>query len=315
MAKRVISLIASGTEIVCALDRGDWLVGRSHECDFPATVRALPHLTEPKFAVDGSSRVIDDNVKAVLESGLSVYRVDAERLRALRPNVVVTQDQCEVCAVSLRDVEAAVCDWTGDSVEIVSLRPDGLDDVWEDIRRVAEALDRGNEGRRLIAGMSARMEKISAQAKTLTTRPTVACIEWIDPLMAAGNWMPTLVEMAGGKNLFGSAGIHAPWLEWKDLAAADPDLIVILPCGFGIPRILEETHVLEALPGWPDLTAARTGRVFVTDGNQYFNRPGPRLVESLEILAEILHPETFTFGHQGTGWIPLDRTETQSGKT
>lgn len=302
---RVVSLIASGTEIVHGIGRGDWLVGRSHECDYPAEVNQLPQITEPKFSTQGSSRDIDDRVREVLETGLSVYRVDADKLRSLRPDVVVTQDQCEVCAVTLKDVEQGVCGWMSESVKIVSLRPEGLEDVWRDITRVADALICSDRGEELIAQMRARMTEIKETAESSRGRPTIACIEWIDPLMAAANWMPSLVEMAGGKNLFGEAGNHSPYIDWDDFVAADPEVIIVLPCGFVMSRVVKEARHLQARSGWNDLRAVRSGRVFVTDGHQYFNRPGPRLVESLEILAEILHPELFVFGHRDRAWAPL----------
>jgi iron complex transport system substrate-binding protein len=304
--RRVVSLIASATEIVCALGKRDWLLGRSHECDYPASVAPLPQLTEPKLDVGGRSGDIDRQVKTLLKEGLSVYRVDVEALRRIDPDVIVTQDQCEVCAASLSDVEAAMCDWTGRDVDIVSLRPDALADAWADIERVAAALGCPEDGAALIARLKARMSAVTEACAGLS-KPRVACIEWIDPLMAAGNWVPELVAMAGGDNLFGEAGKHSPWMTWEQLRAADPDVIAILPCGFDIPRVLSEMPALTAQPGWADLKAVRSGRVYVTDGNQYFNRPGPRLAESLEIMAEILHPGTVDYGHRETGWIPYER--------
>ena len=299
---RVVSLICSATEIVCALGRGGDLVGRSHECDFPPEVSALPALTAPQFELGGGSGAIDTRVKDLLRDGLAIYRIDADLLRDLRPDVIVTQDQCEVCGASLADVEAAVCDWTGADVRIVSCRPLGLEDVWTDIRNVGEALGAGEAAERTVADLQARMNAIAATAADLPEKPTVATVEWIDPLMAAGNWMPELVAMAGGRNLFGEAGGHAPWMSWEDLKAADPDAILVLPCGFGMDRSVAEMPALTAQPGWSGLRAVQNGRVFVTDGNQYFNRPGPRLAESLEILAEILHPAQFGFGWEGKGW-------------
>jgi iron complex transport system substrate-binding protein len=299
---RIVSLIASATEIVCALGFEDHLVGRSHECDYPESVRRLPICTEPKFDVEGSSCEIDQRVKALLREALSVYRVDAERLRELEPDVIVTQSHCDVCAVSLRDVERAVCSWLSACPRLVSLAPNGLADVWTSIEQVAEALDAPERGAELISRLQSRINAIAEQARTLSTRPTVACIEWIDPLMAAGNWMPELVELAGGVNLFGEAGKHSPWMTWEQLAARDPDVIVVLPCGFDMDRSRRDMPVLTSRPEWSRLRAVRDGRVFLADGNQYFNRPGPRLVESLEILAELLHPKAFRFGHEGTGW-------------
>jgi iron complex transport system substrate-binding protein len=299
---RIVSLIASATEIVCALGFEGQLVGRSHECDYPESVRRLPVCTAPKFDVEGSSCEIDQRVKALLRDALSVYRVDEQRLRELEPDVIVTQSQCEVCAVSLRDVERAVCSWLSACPRLVSLQPNALADVWTDIERVAEALDARERGDALIRSLQARMGVITERARAMSSRPAVACIEWIDPLMAAGNWMPELVEMAGGVNLFGEAGKHSPWMTWQELVGRDPDVILVLPCGFDIARSRRDMPVLMGRPEWPGLKAVREGRVVLADGNQYFNRPGPRLVESLEILAEVLHPDGFRFGHEGVGW-------------
>lgn len=302
---RVISLIASATEIVCALGFESQMVGRSHECDFPASVKGLPVCTSPKFEVEGLSYEIDERVKAILQEALSVYRVDADLLERLRPTHIVTQSQCEVCAVSFKDVEQAVCQFTSSQPVVVSLEPNALADVWSDIRRVAAALNATARGEELIARLRRRMDEVVAKARTAQFRPTVACVEWIEPLMAAGNWMPELVEMAGGVNLFGEAGKHSPWMSWDELAASDPDVIFISPCGFDIARTMEETHLLTGKPEWRELKAVKENRVYVADGNQYFNRPGPRLVDSLEILAEAIHPELFHFGYEDKGWIKL----------
>lgn len=304
--KRVVSLIASATEIVCALGRRDWMVGRSHECDFPGDVNSLAPLTAPKFPVDGTSLEIDQNVKGVLELGLSVYKVDADALKDLRPDVIVTQDQCEVCAANLSDVEEALCEWNERPGDIISLKPERLSDVWDDIAQVAAALDCAEDGVALTKSLKARIASIEAQTRDIADKPSVACIEWVEPLMAAGNWVPEIVEMAGGVNLFGEKGVHSPYMEWEALVAADPDVIVVLPCGFGLPRVMEEMKTLAAHAAWGDLKAVRAGRVYATDGNQYFNRPGPRLVDSLELLAEILHPAVFDFGFKGTAWKAFD---------
>lgn len=299
---RIVSLIASSTEIVCALGLEDRLVGRSHECDYPPSVRRLPVCTKPKFHIDVSSSAIDRQVKDILRQALSVYRVDERLLEALQPTHIITQTQCEVCAVSLKDVEEAVNRFLSSRPQIVSLQPNGLADVWADIQRVADALEVSERGQQLVSYLQSRMAAIERQAQSQPQHLTVACLEWIDPLMASGNWMPELVAMAGGRNLFGEAGRHSPGLRWDELTAADPEVIVILPCGFDIARSRQDLPVLTRKPGWPELKAVRAGRVYLLDGNQYFNRPGPRLAESLEILAEVIHPETFQFGHEGTGW-------------
>ncbi|MEK6407813.1 MAG: cobalamin-binding protein [Acidobacteriota bacterium] len=303
MNNRVVSLIASATEIVCALGFEDQLVGRSHECDYPPSVKLLPQLTRPKFNVEGTSSEIDQRVKASLLEALSVYHVDPRLLEELKPTHIITQSQCEVCAVSLKDVEMAVCEMTSSSPVIVSLEPNCLDDVWADIRRVGEALGAAERAEGLINKIESRMDDIVQRVHWLELNPTVAYIEWIEPLMAGGNWMPELVEMAGGVNLFGEAGKHSPWMTWEELVAKDPDIIFVSPCGFGIERTLQEMHLLSTKPEWKQLKAVKSGRVFVADGNQYFNRPGPRLAESLEILSEIIHPNVFHFGHEGRGWV------------
>ncbi len=302
---RVLSLLASATEIVCALGHGDSLVGRSHECDWPEWVARLPHCTRPKLNVDGDSAAIDREVKALVAQGLSVYEVDTDALRALAPDVIVTQTQCEVCAVSEADLVDALALFAERRPEVVSLHPDALDDVFADIERVARALGTPERGAALVAEMRARMDTVRDAVSGTGARPRAACIEWIEPLMAAGNWMPELVALAGGENLFGAAGGRSPWLDFEALAAADPDVIAVLPCGFDLARTRAEMPALTGRPGWRDLRAARTGRVALVDGNAYFNRPGPRLAESAEILAEILRPDSVDFGHRGAAWAAL----------
>ena len=299
---RIVSLIPSATEIICTLGFESQLVGRSHECDFPLSVRSLPVVTAPSFSPEGTSLEIDKQVKSLLERALSIYRVDTALLESLSPDVIVTQAQCDVCAVSLKDVEQAVCGFMGKRPHLVSLVPNSLADVWGDIDRVASALEAVEKGRHLVDKLNLRLKEISLLTGNLP-HPTVACIEWIEPLMAAGNWMPELVTIAGGQNLFGEAGKHSPWMKPEELWRADPDVIVILPCGFAIRRSREELPSLTNLPQWKHLRAVQNGRVFVTDGNQYFNRPGPRLVDSAEILAEIFHG--LGHRHEGTGWVTL----------
>ena len=299
---RIVSLIASATEIVCALGFEESMVGRSHECDYPPSVEKLPVCSSSKVDVDGSSRAIDDQVRAIVADALSVYRVDAALLDEVAPTVIVTQTQCEVCAVSLKDVEQAVCELVASEPKIVSLEPMDLGDVFEDIRTVAGALGRPERAERLNAGLTARLDAIRERTRQLGNRPLVACIEWIDPLMHAENWVPELVEIAGGRVMLGEAGRHSGYFEFEQMMEADPDVIAVMPCGFDIPRTAAEMPPLAARPGWAELSAVRNGRVFLTDGNQYFNRPGPRIVESAEILAELLHPEVFDFGHRGSGW-------------
>ncbi len=303
--QRIVSLIPSATEIVCALGCEDRLIGRSHECDFPASIVNLPICTEPKFPVDGTSRQIDRYVKELLRDALSVYRVKTDVLQQLQPDLIVTQTQCDVCALSIQDVEKAVAEWVGSTPAIVSLQTTDLSGVWEDISRVAEATSQFTKGTEVLHSLKSRMVAIANQARSISHHPTIGCIEWMDPLMASGNWMPELVAMAGGQNVFGQEGDHAPWITWEALKEVDPEIIIVLPCGYSIQRTREEISSLTDNPLWPTLRAVETGQVYLTDGNQFFNRPGPRLVESLEILGEIFHPSDFRFGHEGSGWVKM----------
>ena len=295
---RIVSLIASATEIICALGFEKQLAGRSHECDFPESVVHLPTCSAPRIDVSTSSLEIDRQVKDVVRESLSVYSVDTEMLKQLDPDVIVTQDHCEVCAVNLKDVELAVCDWLKKKPKIVSLRPNSMSDIWLDIKNVAQALEVPERGEDLVATMVNRMTSISKKAKSLNQKYSVACIEWFDPLMAAGNWVPELVQMLGAEDPFGQAGKHAPWMKWEQLIERDPDIILTMPCGWGLERSRKELSSLTTTPGRDNLKAVKNGNFYLIDGNQFFNRPGPRLVESMEIMAEILYPEWFQFNHK-----------------
>jgi iron complex transport system substrate-binding protein len=303
---RIISLLPSATEIVAALGFGDHLVGRSHECDFPPGVETLPICSSTKVPVHGTSYEIDERVKEIVAEGLSVYRVDVDRLRELRPDLILTQTQCAVCAVTPRDLEQALCTWVGMQPAMVSLEPNNLDDVWSDIRHVAETLGVLPRAEQLIGSLTKRLAAIREETRMARSRPSVAAIEWLGPLMAGGNWMPDLIEIAGGRSLFAQPGEHSPWLDWASLVKADPEVILLLPCGFKIAQTIRDLNLLTENPGWANLRAVKRGRVYLIDGHHFFNRPGPRLVESAEIVAEILHPNRFSFGHRGMGWISID---------
>ena len=287
--KRIVSLISSATEIVCALGLAQKMVARSHECDYPSSVLKLPSVTSPKFPTDGTSYQIDQRVKAILQEGLSVYRVDAESLKSLNPSHLITQTQCHICAVSLRDVQSTLNEWLKNGATIVNL--DGMDfeGVLLDIRKVATALDVVLEGENLIRAIKSRLQKIWDSSRKLTNK-TAFLVEWIDPLLSAEHWMPQLAEMAGIT------------LRTEKLFESDPDLIVFAPCGWGLERTEEELRSISLPRQWRELRAVKENQVFLADGNQFFNRPGPRLVETTEILAEIAHPTVFSFGHKNSSW-------------
>jgi iron complex transport system substrate-binding protein len=288
---RVISLLPSATEIVCALGAADALVGVSHECDYPAAIQNRPVLTRARIGTAGSSRSIDTAVRAVIQGALSIYAVDEEKLGALAPDVIVTQDLCEVCAVSLDDVRSAVARLARrEQVQIVSLRPTHLDDVLEDIERVAAAIRRSEAGKAVRAELEARVRAIATRSAQTSHKPRVVSLEWMDPLMLGGTWMPELIELSGGLAVGAVAGQAAPTITPEYLRELRPDVVVVKPCGFSLERALAERHLLDQFV--VPMVGADT-RVYVTDGNAFFNRPGPRLVESLEIMAACVHPGSF----------------------
>ena len=287
---RVVSLLPSATEIVCALGAGPSLVGVSHECDHPPSVRCLPAVTRARIDSHATSVDIDAGVRDLVARGLGVYEIEVDLLRALRPDLIVTQDQCDVCAVPAGEVAAAARAVLGAGVTIVTLAPRRLADVWSDVARVAVALDRGDAGGRVLADVEARLAALE-RATAGRPRPTVACIEWLDPLMLAANWIPELVAVAGGRYPFAVAGRASARAEWSELVRQQPDAVVLMPCGFPLAQTRRELDRLRARPEWRALAAVRAGGASMVDGNAYFNRPGPRLVESAEILAALLHPE------------------------
>lgn len=291
MPLRIVSLLPSATEVVCALGAEAELVGISHECDFPASVVTRPVLTRSRLDTHGTSRGIDEALRAIVRDALSIYAIDETALAAAAPDVIVTQDLCEVCAVSLDDVRAAVARLAHrERVEIVSLRPTRLADVLGDVERIAGAIGRAPEGRALVAGLRERLDAIAARARQATSRPRVVTIEWIDPIMLGGTWMPELIDLAGGTPLGAAAGALAPTVTPAELAALRPDVVLVKPCGFSLARTIAERAIIEETIVGALTTPAR---VYATDGNAFFNRPGPRLVESLEILAACAHPDDF----------------------
>jgi iron complex transport system substrate-binding protein len=300
--ERIASLLASGTELVCALGLGDRLVARSHECDFPAWVKRLPAVSRPTFDVAGSSAEIDARVRERLRAGAPLYEVDDALLASLAPDVIVTQTHCEVCAVSPADLAHGAAPRL-ERRQVVALDTGTIDGILDGFQNVADLLGAGDAGRALVAGVRARLAALADRTRALP-RPSVACLEWIAPVFAMGNWGPELIALAGGACALGVAGAHSTTLPWQALRDADPDVIIVAPCGFGIERTLAEMPALAAQPGWGDLRAVRARRVYVADGNLYFNRSGPLLFETPEILAEIIHPTLFPRAHDLTVWRP-----------
>jgi len=311
---RIVSLLPSTTEIVAALGMQSHLVGRSHECDYPEGITSLPACTEPKFQPDGTSYDIDQRVKALLQEGLSVYRVDEEQLAALNPDLIITQDHCEVCAASVDEVKKAVHSQLGGHVEVLSVSPTDLSSVVSSIRTIASAMGAEAEAEELTAQMKSELQQIQDNVSELNW-PSVLAIEWMEPLMSAGNWVPQLIQLAGGQPLASEAGEHSPWLEWKQVQQLNPQIITVMPCGYTLEQTLSEISVLTNRPGWSELRAVQNKQVYLLDGHHYFNRPGPRLVDSTHILAEILHPSIFRKGNTSSGWINLWKFQFQQDIT
>lgn len=300
-AKRIASLLPSATEIVCALGCGGQLVAQSHECDYPATARNAPVCTRPRIDPTQSGAKIDQAVKAATAAGEPLFEIDEALLREARPDLILTQGQCAVCAVDAEQIAGMVASWPSPP-EILTLRPARFAHLWDDMKRVAAALGLPDDGKDQIADYKQRCVNVIERAALPTRKPSVLTLEWLDPLMSGGNWIPDMVEMAGGENLLSKTGEHSGWIKMEDVAAANPDVIVLLPCGFNLERTLDEALALESLPGWNKLNAVRKKRVYAADGNSFFNRPGPRLVNSLEILGEMFYPGMIEFGHERTHW-------------
>ncbi|MBW4618152.1 MAG: cobalamin-binding protein [Cyanosarcina radialis HA8281-LM2] len=299
---RIVSLIPSATEIVAALGLTAVLVGRSHECDYPPEIQNRQVCTQARLNSERSSAEIHRDVTDLLISASSIYDLKIDILERLQPTHIITQDQCAVCAVSLADVERAIGQLINSHPQIISLQPQTLNDVWNDIDRVAKIL--GVESLSLIEKLQARVQHCQqkTQAIPASARPSVACIEWIEPLMLAGNWIPEMVKIAGGEPIGEFSGTASPLIKWEFLLKANPEVIIFMPCGFDLQRTRAEAMLLTKHPQWQKLAAVQNQRVYITDGNWYFNRPGPRLADSVEILAEIFHPEIYQYSYRGSGW-------------
>jgi iron complex transport system substrate-binding protein len=308
---RIVSLLPSATEIVYALGLGVALVGVTHECDYPNAARTKPIVTRSLLDHSGAtSEEIDDAVRSQLRDGLSLYALDRDLLAELRPDVILTQALCDVCAVSLESVEQAVCDVTkqfaGAAPLVLSLEPHGLDDILETIAAVGHATGAAVQAGELLEALRLRIGRVRDHALDVQARPRVACLEWIDPPFGPGHWLPEMIALAGGTPGLGTAHADSQRIGWGDMIAFAPEVIVVTPCGFDLDRATGEAlRVLPRRTGWDALPAVRNGRVYVVDGNAYYSRPGPRIVDSLELLAMLIHPDHFAGWSTADAWRPL----------
>ena len=306
MDKRIVSLLPSCTEIICRLGYSKQLVGISHECDYPYSISGLPVLTRARLSTEGTSIEINQSVTDLLQRGLSVYDVDASLLKSLSPDIIVTQAQCEACAVSLDQVQDIVSNWTLNLTEIISLEPNTLNEVWLGFDVIAKTMGAPESSSILKSEINERFKFLKDKMKGTDQKPTVLCIEWIEPIMVAANWVPELVGLAGGKNVMSVSGPDSNFCSWDEIKKTNPDIIIMMPCGFGVKRTFEDIHYLQNRKGWQELKAVKENKVFAVDGKQYFNRPGPRLVDSAEIMAEIIHSEYFERKFTEDAWITID---------
>lgn len=293
MAERIASLLAASTEALFGIGLGDCVVAVSHECDRPEAARTRPRATRARINAAAASGDIDREVRACIEAGTALYEVDTELLARLRPDLIITQSQCEVCAVSYDDVIAAVRNAPAlRDARVLAMNPNTLDEVLRDIQRIAHAAGAAEAGEHYVAALRARVDAVRARSASIApdARPRVVCIEWTDPLMVAANWMPGMIHLAGGRCDLTRDGEHSRTIPWADVRAYDPQVIIVAPCGFDLPRAAAEARTLCPLPGWSSTSAARAGRVFAADGNALFNRSGPSLVDTLELLAGLVEP-------------------------
>ncbi len=292
---RLVSLLPSATEVVCELGLKSYLVGISHECDYPATVAHLPRVTASKVNASDTSRGIHDSVEALIRQALSVYDLDLDLLDTLNPDFVITQDLCDVCAVPLGQVETACREVLGEQTRLITLRPQRLKDIWDDIRRVAEVLGRQEDCERFLESVDGRIAAIedTLNADGVKEKKRILTLEWMDPVMVGGLWVPEMIGIAGGEALFAAAGEKARTVNRGELDTINPDVVIVKPCGFKLGQTIRELDRLKACAPWDNWKATQNGNVFLVDGNAYFNRPGPRILDSIEILAYCAHPEVF----------------------
>ena len=290
---RICSFLPSGTEIVCALGLSDSLLAVSHECDYPAEVLSRPKVVRSRFdSASLTGAEIDVAVTDLASRGERIYEVDRSVLGAARPDLVITQQLCEVCAISFEDVQAAVVQLEVPP-RIISLDPSSLSDVLSDVEAVGEATGTSAQAAELTRTLNERIEAVATKTSHGAPAKKVACIEWLDPLIVAGHWIPEMVQMAGGVDILAEPGAASRRITFDELAAGDPDVLVLMPCGMGVDRAVEELSLLDGLDRWEHLRAVRQGAVFAVDAGAMFSRSGPRLVDGLELLARLIHPEAF----------------------
>jgi iron complex transport system substrate-binding protein len=287
---RICSLLPSATEVIALLGLSDELVGISHECDYPPSVRSVPIMVEPMIPPHGlASADIDRQVSQLVASGQRLYRLKDHLLRQAQPDLILSQDLCHVCAVTPDQLYDALCSMPRQPT-VLTLNPSAVHDVIDDVVRIGDAANRSAEGRRLAAHLRDRLEAVHARVQRIAHRPRVVCIEWLSPLYAAGHWVPEMVQLAGGQDVLAQPGSPSRVVTWNEVLAAAPDVLIVMPCGFSVERTQEELFQLMQQPGQWRLSPDLEQHTFLVDAASYFSRPGPRLIDGVELLAAILHP-------------------------
>jgi iron complex transport system substrate-binding protein len=289
---RICSLLPSATEIVFALGKGDLLVGVTHECDYPPETARIPRVTSSNIAEGLPSHEIDRMVSSNLLTQGTLYELNRDLLEELAPDLILTQRLCDVCAVAYDKVKD-IADGLTSRPQVVNLEPHSLDDIVENIRLVGSLLDASEQAEEVIANCRLRVAAIHSKTRKLTNRPRVFCMEWVDPPYCGGHWMKTLVEIAGGVDELANPGLPSYRIDWERVLEFVPEIIVLTCCGYKLPRVIQEAAHLTHFRGFHDLPAVKNNRVYATNGSDYFSRPGPRIIDSLEILAHLIHPEIF----------------------
>jgi len=293
---KIVSLLPSATEIICELGLRDQLVGVTHECDYPISVIGLPQVTQSRIPKDSTSRQIDNLVREQLETDTALYSLRMDVLESLKPDLIVTQALCDVCAVAEKEVLDAACDLPGNP-RVVNLEPMTLQDVFDTLMLVGDATNQKVSATNVVKKLQARVDKVQQRTEQLiplAKHPAVAFLEWIDPPFNAGHWSPHLIELAGGIDCLGNKYQPSQTTPWEKVVAAQPDVLFLALCGFEVERAQQDISILKSYPGYAELPCVKNDRVYLTDGNAFFNRPGPRLADSLEIIAHALHPQVHT---------------------
>ncbi len=304
-AQRIVSFLPSATEMVCALGLGEQLVGITHECDYPPEVKGKPIVVRNALPVETmSQREIDVAVAQRMRAGLSLYQVDEELLQTLAPDLILTQNLCQVCAPSGNEVAQALRLFP-QPPQVLWLTPKSLAEIADNLRELGRATGRLQTAEELIAQGRDKLERVAAVTRELPARPRVFCLEWLDPVYGSGHWLPEMVSLAGGVDALGRAGADSVRIPWADVLQWAPEVLIVTPCGFNLAQVLAQTPTLLAYPGWAELPAVRQERVYAVDANAYFARPGPRVVEGTELLAHLIHPDLFPWAGAKTAYRRL----------